>query len=82
MALPTTPVLLRPLHLLYLLAIHQGDFDSRLHRGHFAAHDVFSQRIRELINMGLIKYDGQHCVTPAGTAHVEKLLEVNVTKGI
>lgn len=69
---------LKPLHILYLLAIHQGDFDNRVHRGHFAAHAVFGQRIRELMDMGLVKYDGQHCITPRGAAHVDQLCALKV----
>lgn len=69
---------LRPLHLLYLISIYNGDFDSRLHKGHFAQQEVFSIRIRELINMRLIAYDGQHCMTPRGTQHVMFLLEQKV----
>ena len=30
-----TEYILKPLHLLYLMAIFAGDFDKRLHQGHF-----------------------------------------------
>lgn len=72
--LPLTVIYLKPLHLLYLLAIYTGDFDSRLHKGHFAQHEVFAERIRELILYGLIGYDGQHFLTKKGNAHVDVLI--------
>jgi predicted transcriptional regulator len=69
---------LKPLHLLYLTAIYQGDFDTRLQKGHFLSHQVFSARIRELMDAGLVRYDGRHCVTPRGVAHMMHLLEQKV----
>lgn len=69
---------LKPLHLMYLLAIHQGDFDTRLHKGHFAQAEVFSQRIRELMEYGLITYNGRHSITPLGNGHVMRLMEQRI----
>lgn len=69
---------LSPLHILYLMAIHQGDFDNRVHKGHFAASDVFGERIRFLLETGLIRYDGYHSITPLGMQHVTNLLAVKV----
>lgn len=65
-----------PLALLYLLSIYNGDFDQRLHAGHFSTNVQFRTRVRDLMDMGFIAYDGQHCLKPAGAAHVEKLLEL------
>jgi hypothetical protein len=63
-----------PLALLYLLAIHTGDFDKRLHMGHFASHVMFKNRVQDLIQMDMVGYDGQHFIKPRGVAHVGAML--------
>lgn len=65
-----------PLSILYLMSIYTGDFDKRVHMGHFQTHNNFIARIRELINMNIIGYDGQHFMKPRGTDYIKSLLEV------
>lgn len=65
-----------PLHLYYLMAIHQGSFDYKVRAGEYQNSKLFHERVGELLAMGFITYDGRHNITPAGTAYVSKLLAV------
>jgi hypothetical protein len=64
-----------PLALMYLLSIFNGDFDKRLHMGHFVTNENFAKRVRDLMDMGFIAYDGRHCINPLGAAYIESLLQ-------
>jgi hypothetical protein len=65
---------LKPLHLLYLVTIHHGSFDSNLRAGHYAQGMYLTDRINEMLDMGLISYDGQHHLTNKGKEHLMYLL--------
>lgn len=69
---------LKPLHLLYLMAIYADDFDVRIHQGHFKSHTQFTVRIGELVDMGLITYNGRHNMTARGAKHINYLLSQRV----
>lgn len=66
-----------PLSLLYLNLIHMDAFDIRLRRGEFTGGN-HRATVRGLIEQGLITYDGEHCLTPRGSAHIAMLLEQKV----
>lgn len=72
--LPLESIHLKPLHLFYLMAIYTGDFDSKLHRGWYVEHAVFAERIKDLLDWGLITYNGKHNMTDRGNRHVTILL--------
>lgn len=83
--LPPKPVepakyILKPLHLLYMMAMYVGDFDERLHAGHYSQ-KVYAERIEELLDMGLIEYHGIHTLTKKGTSHIRLLLSEVVHAG-
>ncbi len=51
------PIKLKPLHLLYLTAIMNGDFDKNIHRGYYHLHEhTFTERVQELMTYGLVSY--------------------------
>lgn len=73
---------LGPLHLLYLMAIYQGDFDVRLHQGQYVnaskGDNRYCQCIAHLLDLELIRYNGVHYMTVRGNAYVQSLLAVKV----
>lgn len=59
-----------PHHLMYLLDIYRGAFDERVRAGLYAKELNFAQTIADLIRHDLIRYTGNHVVSPKGTEQI------------
>jgi hypothetical protein len=59
-----------PGQLMYLLDIYRGQFDDRVRAGQYRDDQEFARTIQHLVRHDLVRYYGDHVVSPKGTERI------------